>query len=134
MALAVVIPHPVSPQLGRHTYLCVPCNRTRTYILRGDPSVDSNSADTGEVRDDRRRDPRAVLNEAGTIYHKDGNFLLPCTVRDVSTTGARLALFKEAALPQYFLLSMMPDGSGRRLCSKVWQLNLIAGVRFAEKS
>jgi hypothetical protein len=27
----------------------------------------------------------------------------------------------------------MPDGSVRRLCSKVWQLALVAGVRFVEK-
>ena len=29
--------------------------------------------------------------------------------------------------------SAAPDGSVRRLCSKVWQLALIAGVRFVEK-
>ena len=28
---------------------------------------------------------------------------------------------------------IMPDGGGRRLCSKVWQLALVAGVRFVEK-
>ena len=76
---------------------------------------------------------RETLNAAGTIYHKDGSFLLPCIVRDVSRTGGRLELFKEAVLPQYFLLSLMPDGSGRRLCSKVWQLAMVAGVRFVEK-
>jgi len=36
-------------------------------------------------------------------------------------------------LPQYFLLSVTPDGAARRLCSKVWQLALIAGVRFVER-
>jgi hypothetical protein len=30
-------------------------------------------------------------------------------------------------------MSLLPDGSGRRLCSKVWQLALIVGVRFVEK-
>jgi hypothetical protein len=58
---------------------------------------------------------------------------LPCTVRDLSRSGARLELFKETALPQYFLISLLPDGGGRRLCSKVWQLALIAGVRFVDK-
>ena len=69
----------------------------------------------------------------GTLYDKDGNFLLPCTIRDLSRSGGRLELFKDAALPRYFYLSTMPDGSVRRLCSKVWQLALIAGVRFVEK-
>src|ERR1043165_6390697 len=137
MVLAVVVPHPVAPQLGRHTYLCSKCNQTKTYILPTNPSAalddDASSLDSGDMLDERRRDSRATLNAAGTIYHKDGSFLMPCTVRDVSRTGARLELFKEAVFPQYFLLSLMPDGSGRRLCSKVWQLALVAGVRFVEK-
>ena len=135
MVLAVVIPHPVTPQLAKHTYLCTGCNQTKTYILPVDPP----SADDVTIADHpdspgRRKDQREdALAAPATIYDKDGNFLLPCTVRDISRSGARLELFKEAALPQYFLLSLLPDGSGRRLCSKVWQLALIAGVRFAEK-
>jgi len=139
MVLAVVTPHPVAPQLGRHTYLCAKCNQTKTYILPTTPSAasdsddDASSLDSGDMLDERRRDSRETLNAAGTIYHKDGSFLLPCMVRDVSRTGGRLELFKEAVLPQYFLLSLMPDGSGRKLCSRVWQLALVAGVRFVEK-
>jgi hypothetical protein len=82
---------------------------------------------------DRREDPRDALTAPGTIYDKEGNFLFPCIVRDLSKSGGRLELFKEAVLPRFFLLSMMPDGSERQLCSKVWQLALIAGVRFVEK-
>ena len=74
-----------------------------------------------------------MLDTPATIYDKDGSFLLPCVVRDLSKNGARLELFKEAMLPQYFFVSLLPDGSGRRLCSKVWQIALIAGVRFADK-
>jgi hypothetical protein len=137
MILAVVIPHPVAPQLGKHTYLCTRCNQTKTYILptspagaEVDPTVPPHD---GATADDRRRDPRETLNAPGTLYDKDGNFLLPCTIRDLSRSGGRLELFKEAALPRYFYLSTMPDGSVRRLCSKVWQLALVAGVRFVEK-
>jgi len=137
MVLAVVVPHPVAPQLGKHTYLCTRCNQTKTYVLPTDTAgaqVDpSASPDHGGALDDRRRDPRETLNAPGTLYGKEGNFLFPCTVRDLSRTGGRLELFKDAALPQYFYLSTMPDGSVRRLCSKVWQLALIAGVRFVEK-
>ena len=143
MVLAVVIPHPVTPQLAKHTYLCPNCNQTKTYILPVGPSDDqvahADDPDSGTARHDdephgRRTEPRDdALATPATIYDKDGNFLLPCTIRDLSRSGARIELFKEAALPQYFLLSLLPDGSGRRLCSKVWQLALIAGVRFAEK-
>jgi hypothetical protein len=135
MVLAVVIPHPVAQQLARHTYLCANCNQTKTYILPVAASADPDGA-TAPRRgdpDERRREPREMLATPATIYDKDGNFLLPCTIRDLSKSGGRLELFKEAILPQYFFLSMLPDGGGRRLCSKVWQLALIAGVRFVEK-
>ena len=133
MVLAVVTPHPVAPQLGKHTYLCVKCNQTRAYILPTDVAAEPGQPDSGETGADRRGDPRETLNAPGTLYDKDGNFLLPCTIRDLSRSGGRLELFKDAALPRYFYLSTMPDGSVRRLCSKVWQLALIAGVRFVEK-
>ena len=142
MVLAVLIPHPAAPELARHTYLCGTCNQTKSYVLPIEPSVArkdeggpvDGSGKPHEVRpEDRRKDARQALAAPATIYDKDGNFLLPCTVRDLSKTGARLELFREAALPQYFLLSLLPDGGGRRLCSKVWQIALIAGVRFVEK-
>ena len=100
---------------------------------RGSRVRQADQPDNGATGSDRRRDSRETLNAPGTIYHKDGNFLVPCTVRDISRSGGRLELFKETLLPQYFLLSVMPDGSARRLCSKVWQLALIAGLRFVER-
>jgi hypothetical protein len=142
MVLAVVIPHPTALRLARHTYLCANCKQTQTYILPVGPSADCAGAGGNPVRttmpghgepDDRRGEPREALAAPATIYAKSGNFLLPCIIRDLSRTGGRLELFKKAVLPQYFFLSMLPDGGGRRLCSKVWQLALIAGVRFVEK-
>lgn len=84
------------------------------------------------MRAERRDDVREPLDAAGTIYDKAGTFLAPCKVRDLSKTGVRLELFKEATLPRYFLLSLESDGSERRLCSKMWQLAAVAGARFAE--
>jgi hypothetical protein len=132
MVLAVVIPHPVASQLARHTYLCANCNQTKTYILPVEPSaVSEESADLPP--DDRRREQREALAAPATIYDKDGSFLFACTIRDLSKSGGRLELLKEAILPRYFLLSLLPDGGARRLCSKMWQLALVAGVRFVEK-
>jgi hypothetical protein len=135
MVLAAITPHPVAQQLARHTYLCAKCNQTKTYILPHDERAASpNGGDEPEVEShERRRERRETLDTPATIYDKGGNFLVPCKIRDLSKTGGRLELFKEAILPQYFLMSLLPDGSGRRLCSRVWQLALIAGVRFVDK-
>src|SRR5882724_7338493 len=142
MTLAVAIPHPVAPQLARHTYLFAKCNQSKMYIL---PIAPAAGGETGDGRpdggtrvdpvapDDRRKDSREALATPATIYDKVGSFLVPCTARDLSRSGARLELFKETALPQYVLVSLLPDGGGRRLCVKVWQLGLVAGVRFVEK-
>jgi hypothetical protein len=144
MVLAAITPHPLSSQLARHTYLCADCNQTKTYVLPIELSEDD--ADTPRHPDnaarspqadadasDRRVDPRKKLDAPATIYDKDGNFLLPCSLRDLSKSGCRLELFKEGALPQYFMLSLLPDGGGRRLCSRVWQLAQIVGVRFVDR-
>jgi len=142
MVLAVIMPHPAAPQLAKHTYHCANCDQTKTYTLQvapdaevaganghPDPAATPRAAEPG----DRRKEARDAVTAAAVLYDKDGNFLWPCTVRDLSKSGARLELPDEATLPQYVLLSMTPDGSDRRLCSKVWQLALIAGVRFADK-
>jgi len=142
MVLAAITPHAVATQLARHTYLCPTCNQTKTYILPALPSADGaggheGPSDSATPRDgkpeDRRQDPREVFATPATIYDKEGTFLLPCVLRDLSKSGGRLELYKETILPQYFLISLLPDGSGRRLCSKVWQLGLAVGVRFIEK-
>jgi hypothetical protein len=142
MVLVVITAHPLSVQLARHTYLCAKCNQTKSYILpvdqpasredgNGNPGSSTPQNDVEPAN--RRKDPREALDTPATIYHKDGSFLSPCIVRDLSKSGGRIELFKEAILPQYFLLSLLPDGGGRQLCSKVWQIALIAGVRFADR-
>jgi len=86
------------------------------------------------MAEDRRKSSREMVDAPATLYDKDGRFLLPCVVKDLSRNGGRLELFKEGTLPKYFFLSMMPDGSARRLCSRVWQLARVAGIRFVESS
>ena len=85
------------------------------------------------MRDDRRKDSREKHSAAAMIYDADGNFIMRCIASDCSTSGAHLKLSENAQLPRYFLLSLAPDGGARRLCSKVWQLALTAGVRFVQK-
>jgi len=33
MILVAITPHPISPQMERHTFLCAKCNQTKTYML-----------------------------------------------------------------------------------------------------
>jgi hypothetical protein len=35
MSLVVITPHPIAADMDRHTYLCRPCNQTKTYVLPG---------------------------------------------------------------------------------------------------
>jgi PilZ domain len=80
-----------------------------------------------------RQEPRETFAAQGTLYHSDGTLLFLCGLRDLSRSGAKLELLNKTTLPRFFWLSLMPDGSARRLCSKIWQLDLLVGVRFIEK-
>ena len=35
MYLAAITRHPIAAHMQRHTYLCMPCNQTKTYVLQG---------------------------------------------------------------------------------------------------
>jgi hypothetical protein len=80
-----------------------------------------------------RQEPREAFAGQGTLYHNDGTLLFLCNLRDLSPSGAKLELLSEGTLPRFFWLSLLPDGSARRLCSKIWQLDLVVGVCFIEK-
>jgi predicted RNA-binding Zn-ribbon protein involved in translation (DUF1610 family) len=44
MVLAAITPHPLAPQMKRHTFLCATCNQTKTYMLKvGDQHPSSAS-------------------------------------------------------------------------------------------
>ena len=66
------------------------------------------------------------------IYDAGGNPVMTCTVRDISATGAGLKLDADLPLPDPFFLSLTRDGNVRRRCKPVWQLAVVAGVRFAD--
>jgi len=85
------------------------------------------------MRGEWRKESREKHSVGAMINDADGNFIMRCIACDFSASGAHLKLSEDAPLPRYFLLSLEPDGSGRRLCSKVWQLALTAGVRFVQK-
>jgi hypothetical protein len=78
-----------------------------------------------------RKSQRHILSTPGMIYDIKGNLLMPCVVRDISATGARLELALDEPLPRSFLLSLTRDGIVRRMCGVAWQLATVAGIRFS---
>jgi hypothetical protein len=39
MISVVVTPHPLMPQMTRHTFVCYTCNQTRTYMLPSEQDI-----------------------------------------------------------------------------------------------
>jgi hypothetical protein len=79
-----------------------------------------------------RKSPRFKVALAAMIYDTDGKSVTACTVRDISASGARLELSQDIPLPKSFLLALTRDANVRRSCEAVWQLSIVAGVRFSE--
>jgi hypothetical protein len=79
-----------------------------------------------------RKSPRFRISAPAMIYDIKGNSVMACTVRDISRTGAGLKLDQDVPLPSSFLLSLTRDGNVRRSCELVWQLSVVAGVRFSD--
>ncbi|MCJ2084400.1 PilZ domain-containing protein [Methylobacterium sp. E-005] len=68
---------------------------------------------------ERRRAPRTILNEAGSIS-VDEHRSLPCIVYDRSVGGIRIALPEADLVPDRFVLSI--DASNEILvCQAVWR-------------
>jgi hypothetical protein len=55
---------------------------------------------------------------------------LHCIVADMSETGARLTLAKDAKLPEEFVLVLTADGRSRRRCRVLRRDHLEVSVRF----
>src|SRR5437879_13709205 len=82
MVLAAITPHPIALQLARHTYLCVTCNQTKTYVLPhqgGDGTPDSGDELQIEPHE-RRENFRETLDTPATIHGQDGSFPPPCKI------------------------------------------------------
>lgn len=75
-----------------------------------------------------RREPRSETNWIATIRLLDGTEI-PCNVKDISKSGARLGVPKSYALPDTFMLKVV----GRNfvcLMKVAWRRGNYAGVRI----
>ena len=65
------------------------------------------------------------------MLREDGSIIGPCTMLDVSATGARLKLAGEVvAPPEFTLLLSKVNAAMRRRCVVAWQDDKIVGIRF----
>ncbi|MBV1698250.1 MAG: PilZ domain-containing protein [Hyphomicrobiales bacterium] len=74
----------------------------------------------------RRRRP---FNYAAKVV-VDQSEQRPCTISDVSQTGARVVLEKDEPLPDRFLLLLSRNGGPQRRCRIVWRTGVSVGVEF----
>ena len=77
---------------------------------------------------DGRRSPRRATFRTGSVIDPSGKAVTACVVREMSDTGARLELREDLELPKDFMHALADKAP--RACKTVWQLSIVAGVRF----
>jgi len=55
-------------------------------------------------QDDARRARRRAVTKSAVIVHGDGKFHVPCTIRDISASGARIQVAIGIAIPDRIYL------------------------------
>lgn len=84
---------------------------------------------------EKRRNVRRTFEQPAWIVAEPGAEPLPCTVRDVSKSGARLSVPPRSALPPGFVLHLASNGAVARKCLVVWrsQAGDEVGVEFTAR-
>lgn len=80
--------------------------------------------------DDRRSGRRQDLRYAARIESLTDGTEIPCTLVDVSQTGARLLAREPEQVPDEFLLRLAVGRQALRHCAVVWRDGASIGVRF----
>lgn len=86
--------------------------------------------ESGSEADDRVA-PRQRVLIAGTIRYTGGMGAVPCVVRNLSETGAKLTLSESVALPTHFDLVIAQKNVAHR-CELRWRRGEEAGVAFLD--
>jgi hypothetical protein len=79
--------------------------------------------------EEQRIAPRHRVLKAGTIEF--GGDALPCTVRNLSATGAALEINSPLWFPDRFVLAVASEGL-RKPCHIVWRKEKRIGIAFDE--
>lgn len=81
---------------------------------------------------DRRRHVRRPLITAASLRQPNGA-VIPCTLQNISETGAMIALESEMALPPQCLLEISGNLPIGRLSRLVWHEGRMAGLEFVAR-
>lgn len=84
--------------------------------------------DTAPPRLERRIAPRRNCAIAAELVFDEGRKIVPCIIRNVSDSGAKLELRSMAGIPQSFLLR--GAGFQPQLCRVAWRALKEMGVEF----
>lgn len=78
---------------------------------------------------ERRREPRVTTNRRGVINSAMRGQGLPCTIHNLTRSGAGLSVGSTFGIPRTFTLSI--DGEPlARFCRVVWSEGRMLGVAF----
>lgn len=92
-----------------------------------DEGIDGGESETAGQKP--RGEPRVRSLLRATISFLNGSFQVETLVRDLSPTGARLAISADQALPEVFDLIIPKTGMSRR-ARVIWQRGGEIGVHF----
>lgn len=96
---------------------------------RRGPNFGRNSAERRKAELARRRAVRMRTLKGAQIIVPAGT-IIPCTVKNISETGACLQLHASAFLSHLFDLAFDDPDWERRPCRVVWREGLLMGVEF----
>jgi len=82
------------------------------------------------MQDNRRRADRKVMIWDCVMATAAGALIGKCSVRDISSTGARITLSDPHHVPDAFVLILSRNGGARRNCELIWRDKSQIGVRF----
>lgn len=77
-----------------------------------------------------RRSVRRDLTYQVWIVYGEHKRAVPCTISNISESGARLCLPFNGDVPEHFVLMLTGSGRVRRKCTVAWRSTLEIGVRF----
>ena len=80
----------------------------------------------------RREHVRRSLSYAARIVADDASWIYPCEIFDVSTGGAKLAIYcpPQTPLADQFFLQLSEISRANRYCEVAWRQGNEIGVRF----
>ena len=88
------------------------------------------SDEAENVAENRRGHVRRLVIMRGTILYNAGRIAIPCRLRDISESGAKLELEQQQLLPHTFDLQIRDMPPLR--CALRWARGTRVGVQFAE--